>query len=50
MGTIVVGGMAAILAAVILLVYIAQYRDSVRRSRSRSPVLVAKHHPQGHEW
>jgi hypothetical protein len=40
MGTIVVGGVAAVLAAVVLLVYIAQYRNSVRQEKPIA-VLVA---------
>lgn len=41
MGTMVVGGVAAVLAAVVLLVYIAQYRDSVRQEQKPVAVLVA---------
>jgi Flp pilus assembly protein CpaB len=41
MGTIVVGSVAAVLAAVVLLVYIAQYRDSVRQEQKPVAVLVA---------
>lgn len=41
MGTILVGGVAAVLAAVVLLVYIAQYRDSVRQEQKPIAVLVA---------
>jgi Flp pilus assembly protein CpaB len=41
MGTIVVGGFAAVLAAVVLLVYIAQYRNSVRQEQKPVAVLVA---------
>ena len=40
-GTILIGAMAAILAAAILLVYIAQYRDSVREAQKPVAVLVA---------
>jgi Flp pilus assembly protein CpaB len=41
MGTVIVGGAAAILAAVVLLVYIAQYRNSVRQEQKPVAVLVA---------
>src|SRR5260221_12790534 len=41
MGTIVVGGVAAVLAAVVLLIYIAQYRNSVRQEQKPVAVLVA---------
>ena len=41
MGTMVVGGVAAVLAAVVLLVYIAQYRDSVRQEQKPVAVMVA---------
>jgi Flp pilus assembly protein CpaB len=40
-GTILVGAIAAILAAAILLVYVAQYRDSVQQEQKPVPVLVA---------
>jgi pilus assembly protein CpaB len=40
-GTIAVGALAAILAAVLLLVYVAQYRDSVRQEQKPVAVLVA---------
>lgn len=41
-GTVVVGAVAAVLAAVILLVYLSQYRDNVRQSSTPVTVLVAK--------
>jgi Flp pilus assembly protein CpaB len=41
-GTLIVGGIAAALAAAILFFYIAQYRDSVQSSAKPVTVLVAK--------
>jgi pilus assembly protein CpaB len=41
MGTIVVGAFAAVLAGVVLLVYVAQYRDSVKQEQKPVAVLVA---------
>jgi len=40
-GTILVGAIAAILAAAILLAYVAQYRDSVQQDQKPVSVLVA---------
>jgi len=42
-GTIIVGALAALLAAAIMLVYTSQYRDSLNRGRQLVSVLVAKH-------
>jgi len=41
-GTMVLGGVAAVLAAVILLFYLAQYRSSVNAAHNPMTVLVAK--------
>ena len=41
-GTIAVGGLAAVLAAVVLVVYLNRYRHSVTASDQPVPVLVAK--------
>ena len=41
-GTVVLGALAALLAAVILLVYLNSYRDSVSSSAAPQQVLVAK--------
>jgi pilus assembly protein CpaB len=47
-GTIAVGGFAALLALLILLLYLSHYRSSIRSSSAPVPVLVAKHLiPQG---
>lgn len=47
-GTVVVGGLAAAVAVVLLLVYLAQYRDSVNNSNQSVTVLVANQLiPQG---
>jgi Flp pilus assembly protein CpaB len=40
-GTLLVGGAAAVLAAIVVLVYISQYRSSVNAGNSRIKVLVA---------
>src|ERR1043165_5064470 len=42
MGTMVVGAIAAVLAGVVLLIYVGQYRDSVRKEQKPVAVLVAK--------
>jgi Flp pilus assembly protein CpaB len=42
-GTIVVGVAAAVLAAILLLVYLSHYRSSVKGSSEPQTVLVAKH-------
>jgi Flp pilus assembly protein CpaB len=48
MGTVVVGAVAALLAGVVLLVYVGQYRDSVRKEQKPVAVLVANGFiPQG---
>jgi len=41
-GTILLGVIAAVIAAIALLVYLNHYRDSVRAGDARIPVLVAK--------
>ncbi len=41
-GTVVVGAVAAVLAAVILLVYLSQYRNNLKQSATPVTVLVAK--------
>ncbi|HYZ20451.1 MAG TPA: Flp pilus assembly protein CpaB [Gaiellaceae bacterium] len=41
-GTITVGGFAALLAALVLLLYLSQYRSSVDNASEPVPVLVAK--------
>lgn len=41
MGTMVVGAVAALLAGVVLLVYVGQYRDSVKQEQKPVAVLVA---------
>ena len=41
-GTLIVSGMAAVLAAVILLAYLHRYRESVNSSSQPVTVLVAK--------
>lgn len=41
-GTILIGVGAALLAAILLVVYLNRYRNSVRASGAASPVLVAK--------
>jgi len=47
-GTIAVGAFAALLALLILLLYLSNYRDSVRNSSAPVPVLVAQRLiPQG---
>jgi flagella basal body P-ring formation protein FlgA len=40
-GTVVVGGLVAAVAVVLLLVYLVQYRDSLNNSNESVPVLVA---------
>jgi Flp pilus assembly protein CpaB len=40
-GTLIVGGAAAVLAAIVVLVYISQYRNSVNAANSQVKVLVA---------
>jgi len=42
-GTLVLGVGAAVLAAIVLLVYLNQYRDSLKSTSQPLPVLVAKH-------
>jgi Flp pilus assembly protein CpaB len=42
-GTILVGAAAAILAAILLIVYLSRYRASLKASDETTPVLVAKH-------
>ena len=47
-GTIAVGVFAALLALLVLLLYLSHYRNSIRNSSAPVPVLVAKHLiPQG---
>jgi pilus assembly protein CpaB len=47
-GTIAVGGFAALLALLVLLLYLNNYRSSIRNSSAPVPVLVANHLiPQG---
>jgi pilus assembly protein CpaB len=47
-GTIAVGVFAALLALLVLLLYLSHYRSSIRNSSAPVPVLVAKHLiPQG---
>lgn len=47
-GTIAVGVFAALLALLVLLLYLSHYRDSIKNSSAPVPVLVAKHLiPQG---
>jgi pilus assembly protein CpaB len=47
-GTIAVGGFAALLALLVLLLYLNNYRSSIRNSSAPIPVLVANHLiPQG---
>ena len=47
-GTVVIGGIAALVAAVLLLVYLSQYRDNLNNSNESVTVLVAnKLIPQG---
>ena len=47
-GTIAVGVFAALLALLVLLLYLSNYRSSIRNSSAPVPVLVAKHLiPQG---
>ena len=47
-GTIAVGVFAALLALLVLLLYLSHYRDSIRNSSAPVPVLVANHLiPQG---
>jgi Flp pilus assembly protein CpaB len=41
-GTVVVGAIAAVLAAIILLVYLSQYRNNLKQSATPVTVLVAK--------
>ena len=41
-GSLIVGGVAAFLAGLVLLVYLHNYRNSVKSSTSTAPVLVAK--------
>jgi Flp pilus assembly protein CpaB len=41
-GTLLVGGAAAVLAAIVVLVYVAQYRHNVNASNAEVTVLVAK--------
>lgn len=40
-GSVMVGAAAAVIAGIILIVYVHQYRDSVKSSSSNAPVLVA---------
>ena len=47
-GTIAVGAFAALLALLVLLLYLSHYRDSIKSTSAPVPVLVAKHLiPQG---
>jgi pilus assembly protein CpaB len=41
-GSLVVGGVAAVLAGLVLLVYLHNYRNSVKTSTATAPVLIAK--------
>jgi Flp pilus assembly protein CpaB len=42
-GTLLIGGAAAVLAAILLIVYLNRYRSSLNSSNSTIAVLVAKH-------
>jgi Flp pilus assembly protein CpaB len=41
-GTFIVGGIAAALAAIVLLVYLSRYRDSINAANQQATVLVAR--------
>jgi Flp pilus assembly protein CpaB len=41
-GTLLVGGIAAVLAAIVVLVYVAQYRHNINAGNAQVTVLVAK--------